>query len=212
MGLAGHCIACVSTAREHASPTARRTSSMRDSATPLRRATAVATSLAVRTWAGSAVKVTSTVAISRHPKQQPRWLLLRLTVSDRLVYRVVNPEYLGQPSNAEDLQYPLLRADQVERSVMGSHSLQPADQDAEAGGVEELHLFHVHDELVMTVIHQVNKEFTETRRGIDIDLAFHVDDLVCRLLLEKKKKISLSDPIFRTHGINDQRNNATLSP
>src|SRR6266705_1578754 len=66
-GSSGHWLACVSTAREQASPTARRTSSISDSATPLRRATAVATSLAVRTCAASGVKVTSTVAILCHP-------------------------------------------------------------------------------------------------------------------------------------------------
>jgi hypothetical protein len=29
----------------------------------------------------------------------------------------------------------------------------------------------------MTVVHKVNEEFTEAGRGIDIDLAFYIDDL-----------------------------------
>ena len=64
---------------EHASPTARRTSSSSASATPLRLATAVATSRAVRTCAGSGVNVISTVAIGygrcdvTSPTSGPRW-------------------------------------------------------------------------------------------------------------------------------------------
>src|SRR5215468_8131508 len=98
-------------------------------------------------------------------------------MSDGLVYRVVDAENLGQTGDAEDFQYPLLRADQVQRSIMSTDSLEPADQNAQAGGVEELHLFHVHDELVIAVVAQINKEFAETRRGVDVDLAFYVDDL-----------------------------------
>src|SRR5262249_8527482 len=105
------------------------------------------------------------------------WLLLRLPMSDGLVYRVVDAENLGQTGDAEDFQYPLLSADQVKRSIVGPDSLQPADQDAQASGVKELHLFHVDDELVIAVVDQVNKEFAETRRGVDVDLAFYVDDL-----------------------------------
>src|SRR5215469_16180994 len=75
---------------------------------------------------------------------------------------------LGQAGDAEDLQNPLLRADQVKRSVVRSHTLEPANEDAEAGGVEKLHLF---------VVHQVDQELTQPWRGVHIDLALYVDDL-----------------------------------
>ncbi len=74
-GSAGQCSRCASTAREQASPTASRTSSSSASATPLRLATAVATSRAVRTCAASGVKLTSTVAISGDQPIEPTFRL-----------------------------------------------------------------------------------------------------------------------------------------
>jgi hypothetical protein len=43
--------------------------------------------------------------------------------------------------------------------------------------VEELDLLHVHHELVMPVVHQFNKQFTQPGGGVDVDLALNVDDL-----------------------------------
>src|SRR5215472_10039190 len=86
-------------------------------------------------------------------------------------------EDLGQAGDAEDLQYPLLRADQIKRSVVRTDPLEPANEDAEARGVKKLHLFHVHDDLVVSVVHQVDQELTQPWRGVHIDLAFYVDDL-----------------------------------
>src|SRR5262249_405459 len=113
-GSVRHWATWVSTALEQASPTASLTSSMSDSDTPLRRATAVATSRAVRTWAGNGVKGTSNLGILPCLGAPARSLLLRLPVPDGLVDGVVDAEDLRQPGDAEDLQYPLLRADQVQ--------------------------------------------------------------------------------------------------
>src|SRR6516225_7924670 len=68
-------------------------------------------------------------------------------------------------------------ADQIQRAVVGPHPLQPPDQYPEAGGVEEPDLVQVDDELVAALADQVDEQLPEPRRGIDIDLALHVDDL-----------------------------------
>src|ERR1700741_4760546 len=115
----------------------------------------------------------------------PRWpyisydatLLLRLPRRDGLVHAVVDAEDLRQPGDPEDLEYPLLRADQVQRSVVGTDALEAADEHTKPGGVEELHLLHVHHQLVVTVVDQVDEQLTQPRGGIDIDLPLDVDDL-----------------------------------
>src|SRR4051812_43696880 len=48
---------------------------------------------------------------------------------------VVDREHLGQAGDPEDLQQPVLAADQLHRAVLGTHLLQAADQDAQARGV-----------------------------------------------------------------------------
>src|SRR4029077_12607704 len=122
-GSAGQCRRCASTPRQAASPTprrassrrafspapaappppARRTSSSSASSTPLRLATAVATSRAVRTCAGRGVKLTSTVAIGGLADG----LLLGFAGRDRLIHAGVDAEDLGQAGDPEDLQDPL---------------------------------------------------------------------------------------------------------
>src|SRR5207247_8141062 len=96
---------------------------------------------------------------------------------DGLVHRLVDAEDLRQPGDLEDLQYPLLRADQIQRAVVGPHPLQAPDQHPEAGGVEEPDLVQVDDELVVALADQVDEQLTQPRRRIDIDLALDVDDL-----------------------------------
>src|SRR5258708_15730328 len=181
-GSAGQCSWCTSTAREHASPTARRTSSSSASGTPLRRATAVATSRAVRTCAGSGVNVISTVGMVCDGAAS----LLRLPGGDGLVHAVMDAEDLGQPGDPEDLQDALLRAHQVQRAVVGTDALEAADEHAQAGGIKELHLLHVHHELVVPAVHQVDEKLTQPWCGIDVDLALDIHDLdpVRRVMLQ----------------------------
>src|SRR6266516_2739918 len=181
-GSPGQCSWCTSTAREHASPTARRTSASSASGTPLRRATAVATSRAVRTCAGSGVNVISTVGIVCDGAAS----LLRLPGGDGLVHAVMDAEDLGQPGDPEDLQDAFLRAHQVQRAVVRTNALEATDEHAQAGGIKELHLLHVHHELVVPAVHQVDEKLTQPRGGIDVDLALDIDDLdpVRRVMLQ----------------------------
>ncbi len=71
-------------------------------------------------------------------------------------------------------------------SVVGADALEATDEYAQAGGVEELHLLHVHHELVVTVVNKVDEKLTQPRGGIDVDLALDVDDLdpVRRVMLQ----------------------------
>src|SRR5499427_2823632 len=195
-GSPGQCSWCTSTAREHASPTASRTSSSSASGTPLRRATAVATSRAVRTCAGSGVNVISTVGIVSEGAAS----LLRLPGGDGLVHAVMDAEDLGQPGDPEDLQDALLRAHQVQRAVVRTDTLEAADEHTQAGGVKELHLLHVHHELVVPAVHEVDEKLTQPRGGIDVDLALDVDDLnpVRRVMLQLQvHKILPRHAVFR---------------
>ena len=59
---------------------------------------------------------------------------------DGLVHCLVDAEDLRQPSDPEDPQYPLPRADQIQRAVVRPHPLQTSYQHPEAGGVDELTL------------------------------------------------------------------------
>src|SRR6516164_5460063 len=141
----------------------------------------------------------------------PRWpsfsygsaSLLRLPRCDRLVHARVDAEDLRQPGDPEDLEYALLRADQVQRAVVGTNPLEAADEHTQAGGVEELHLLHVHHQLVVTVVDQVDEQLTQPRGGIDIDLALDVDDLdavgrvMLQLQIHKSSRILRFSPVRR---------------
>src|SRR5882757_9635967 len=96
---------------------------------------------------------------------------------DGLVHRLVDAEDLRQPGDPEDLQDPLLRADQIQRAVVRPHPLQAPDQHPEASGVEEPDLLQVDDDLVVALADQIDEQLTQPRRRVDIDLAPDVDDL-----------------------------------
>src|SRR3954467_12104707 len=151
------------TAREHASPTARRTSSISSSETPARRATASATSRAVRTGAGRAVKLTSTVATANPPTAS-------VGRREGLVDRGVDREDLGQARDPEDLENALLRAHEPQRAVMCAHPLEPADQHAKAGRVEEVNAFHVDHKVVVAAGDEIDQLLAQLRRRVDVDL------------------------------------------
>jgi hypothetical protein len=55
---------------------------------------------------------------------------------DGLVDGLVDAEDLRQPGDPEDVQDPLLGADQIQPAVMRPHPLQAADQHPQGGGVE----------------------------------------------------------------------------
>src|SRR4051794_3765067 len=83
---------------------------------------------------------------------------------------VVNDEHLGEAGDPEDLQEAVLVAHQVERTVVGADLLQTADQHAQPGGVEELDLRHVDDDVVGAGRDQLGDLLPQPRRGVDIDL------------------------------------------
>src|SRR5208337_3539598 len=107
----------------------------------------------------------------------PSCLPAPLPGRDGLLHCLVDAEDLRQPADPDDLQYPLLRADQIQRAVVRPHPLQAPDQHPEAGGVQEPDLVHVDDELVVVLADQIDEQLTQPRRGVDIDLALDVDDL-----------------------------------
>src|SRR5208282_5041794 len=96
---------------------------------------------------------------------------------DGLVHCLMDAEDLHQPGDLEDLQDPLLGADQIQRAVVRPHPVQAAGQHPEAGGVEEPDLLQVDDEVVVVLAGQLDEQLTQPRRRIDIDLALDVDDL-----------------------------------
>jgi hypothetical protein len=104
-------------------------------------------------------------------------LLLGLAGGDGLVHGVVDAEDLGQPGDPEDLEDPLLGADQVERPVVRADTLQSADKNTQAGRVEELDSFHIHDKVVIVLVDQVDQQLPEPWCGVYVDLAFNIDDL-----------------------------------
>jgi hypothetical protein len=101
----------------------------------------------------------------------------------------VNREDLGQAGDPKDLEDALLRADESQRAVVCPDALETADQDAEAGRVEELDALHVDDQVVVAGRHQVDELLPQLRRGVDIDLAAHDDDPVVALLTGREGQV-----------------------
>jgi hypothetical protein len=102
------------------------------------------------------------------------------------------PRQLGDP---EDLQDPLLRADQIQRAVKRPHPLQAAGQHPQPGGAEEPDLVQVDDELVVVLAGQIDEQLTQPRRGVDIDLALDVDDLDAVLGVVTQPQIDKSSSV-----------------
>ena len=82
---------------------------------------------------------------------------------------------------------------------MRPHPLQAADQHPEPGGVEELDLLHVDDELVVVLVDQVDEQLTKPWRRIDIDLALDIDDLDAVLVVVTQLQIHKSSSAM--HGV-----------
>ncbi len=72
---------------------------------------------------------------------------------------------------------------------MRADALEAAHQDTEAGGVEELDSLHVHDELVVVLVDQVDQQLAEPRRGVYVDLALYVDDLDAVLCVVTQRQL-----------------------
>ena len=75
----------------------------------------------------------------------------------------------------------------------------PPTSTPEAGGVEELDLLQVDDELVVVLVDQIDEQLTEPRRRVDIDLALDVDDLDAVLVVVTQLQIHKSSSAM--HGV-----------
>src|SRR3954453_3446103 len=94
---------------------------------------------------------------SRRDPALPEWLGgaaggCRAGVLQRLVARLVDREDAVEPRDLEDLGDVLVGADERQRPAGGAQSLDPADQHAERGGVDEGRLREVDDELLLAVL------------------------------------------------------------
>src|SRR5690242_5206734 len=127
----------------------------------------------------------------------PAGLLVELLGRDGFVDRVVDAEHLRQPGDPEDLEDPLLRADEVQGTVVRAYPLQPADQHAETGRVEELDLLHVDDQLVVVLVDEIDEQLAEPRGGVDVDLTLDVDDLDAVLVVVTELQIHKSSSAIR---------------
>src|SRR5205823_13807168 len=72
--------------------------------------------------------------------------------------------------DVEDLHDPVLGHHQTELPVIRLHPLQPAYQDAQPRGVQEVHGGHVHHDLSGAPLHQVDEGLTEPGGRVDVDL------------------------------------------
>src|SRR6202162_5214965 len=124
-------------------------------------------------------------------------LLLGLLGRDGLVHRVVDTENLRQPGDPQDLEYALLRADEIQGAVVRPHSLQRADQHSETGEVQEHDRLHVDDELVIVLVDEIDEQLTEPRRRVDVDLALDVDDLDAVLVVVTQLQVHKSSSAMK---------------
>ena len=107
---------------------------------------------------------------------------------------LVDHEHLRQTSDLEDLEQPVGVAHELERPVVRADLLQATDQDTEAGGVEELDLDHVDDQLIGACRDQLGDRVTELRCGVDVDLATHGNDGATTDLARRQFQIHVSHP------------------
>src|SRR5258705_10509769 len=103
--------------------------------------------------------------------------------------RVVNGEDLGQTGDLEHLQDPALGAHQGQVAVVAADPLEPADEDAEPGGVEELDALEVDQDRALTLVDQLDELLAELGCGVDVDLALHRQDGPAVVFLDVKPEI-----------------------
>src|SRR4029079_3637186 len=134
---------------------------------------AAATRRTVRTRAGSRTMDTRMpVAVRAAPGSTC------LPLGERVGLGAVDREDLGQAGDPEDLEQALLVADQPHRAVVRPHLLEAADEDAEAGRVQEVDLLHVDHQVVLAVADELGDLVPELGGRVDVDLAPDLDDRV----------------------------------
>ena len=58
-------------------------------------------------------------------------------------------------------------------TVVAPQALQAADEDAEAGGIEEIDPFEVDNDLVLSFADQLDQLLPKSRGGVDVHFALH---------------------------------------
>src|SRR5438309_699284 len=109
--------------------------------------------------------------------------------TDRGVDGVVDGEDLGQAGDLEHLQNPALGADQRQVAVMAEDPLEPTDEDAEPGRVEELDALEVDQDRALTLVDQLDELLAELRCGVDVDFSLYRQDGPAVAFLDVKPKI-----------------------
>src|SRR5215218_1826557 len=176
------------TATAQVSETATLRSSMPSAPIPALRATMPTTRRTVPSSRGSGGKASRTVAGSTPATASTAAPLLGRG-RDGVAHRAVDREDLGQAGDAEDLEDLLLGADELERAVVVADPLEPADQHAETGRVQEVDLLEVDDDVVGPVADQLDELLAELRRGVDVDLAGHFEHRVAAILAHVEVEI-----------------------
>jgi hypothetical protein len=121
----------------------------------------------------------------------PRSLPAALRGRDGLVRGLVDAEDLRQSGDLQDLQDPLLRADQIQRAVVGPHRLRPptsTPRPAEPGNPTS----KVEDELVAARADQVDAQLPQATARYSCRFRLDVDDLVAVLGVVTQPQIHMS--------------------
>jgi len=90
---------------------------------------------------------------------------------DRLRHRFVQREDVDEPGDTEEVVDPPRADDEPERPARETQSLEAAHQGTEAGGVHELRVAQIRDDVQDAVGEKLDHPLTHLRGGIDVDLA-----------------------------------------
>src|SRR5437660_8185865 len=91
------------------------------------------------------------------------------------LFVVEDAEYLHQAGDVEDLLDLRVRAYEVDGAAVLAYALEPADQNAQSGGVDVANLLEVDHEIVVLLVDQLGDRILDLRRRVDVDLAGEVD-------------------------------------
>src|SRR5947199_4535797 len=95
----------------------------------------------------------------------------RLHVGDGLVARGVDREHAVEPGDLEDLGDVPVAANERQLPVVGAQPLDPSDEDAEGGRIDERRVAEVDDHLLSPLADHLEELLLELRRGVEIHLA-----------------------------------------
>src|SRR6266567_6820038 len=144
-----------------ASDTANLRSSIRSSArSRLDEASEETTSRARETYSGRAGMSSSTSA-SSHPSGRTASPCATTLGGGGRFNGVVDREHLRETGDLEHLQDAGLGADQDHVPVMAPQALEPSDEHAQTGGVEEVHALQVDHHLMAALADQLDEPLTE---------------------------------------------------